>query len=78
MAVRSRGNRLEKLIGRVKLLAAQDRADGEDLLIGTPEEVKRELRSRLEELGITYYVVFPASQESRELLASEVMPAFSS
>jgi probable F420-dependent oxidoreductase len=48
------------------------------LLIGTPEEVKRELRSRLEELGITYYVVFPASQESRELLASDVMPAFSS
>jgi probable F420-dependent oxidoreductase len=48
------------------------------LLIGTPEEVKRELRSRLEELGITYYVVFPTSQESSELLASEVMPAFSS
>lgn len=48
------------------------------LLMGTPEEVKRELRSRLEELGMTYYVVFPTSQESRELLASEVMPAFSS
>jgi hypothetical protein len=40
--------------------------------------VKRELRSRLEEFGITYYVVFPASQESRDLLASEVMPAFGS
>jgi alkanesulfonate monooxygenase SsuD/methylene tetrahydromethanopterin reductase-like flavin-dependent oxidoreductase (luciferase family) len=48
------------------------------LLIGTPEEVKRELRSRLDELGVTYYVVFPTSQESRELLASEVMPAFGS
>jgi probable F420-dependent oxidoreductase len=48
------------------------------LLIGTPEEVKRELRSRLEELGITYYVVFPTSHESSELLASDVMPAFRS
>ena len=48
------------------------------LLMGTPGEVKRELRSRLEELGMTYYVVLPASQESRELLASEVMPAFRS
>jgi alkanesulfonate monooxygenase SsuD/methylene tetrahydromethanopterin reductase-like flavin-dependent oxidoreductase (luciferase family) len=48
------------------------------LLIGTPEEVKRELRSRLEELGITYYVVFPASEQSRDLLASDVMPAFGS
>jgi alkanesulfonate monooxygenase SsuD/methylene tetrahydromethanopterin reductase-like flavin-dependent oxidoreductase (luciferase family) len=52
--------------------------DSPTLLIGTPQEVKRELRSRLEELGITYYVVFPTSPESRELLASEVMPAFGS
>jgi len=48
------------------------------LLIGTPEEVKRELQSRLEELGVTYYIVLPASQESRELLVSDVMPAFGS
>lgn len=46
------------------------------LLIGTPEQVKRELDSRLKEFGITYYVVFPASHESLELLASDVMPAF--
>jgi alkanesulfonate monooxygenase SsuD/methylene tetrahydromethanopterin reductase-like flavin-dependent oxidoreductase (luciferase family) len=46
------------------------------LLIGTPEQVKRELRSRLEEFGITYYVVFAASQESLELFASDVMPAY--
>jgi probable F420-dependent oxidoreductase len=48
------------------------------LLIGTPHEAKQELASRLEELGISYYVVFPASQESLELLASDVMPAFRS
>ena len=48
------------------------------LLIGTPEQAKQELASRLQELGITYYVVFAASQESLELLASDVMPAFRS
>jgi probable F420-dependent oxidoreductase len=46
------------------------------LLIGTPEEVKRELRSRIEELGMTYFIMIPASAESRELLVKEVMPEF--
>jgi probable F420-dependent oxidoreductase len=46
------------------------------LLMGTPEEVKRELRSRIEELGMTYYITFPASKESRDLLVSDVMPEF--
>jgi probable F420-dependent oxidoreductase len=46
------------------------------LLIGTPEEVRRELRSRIEEFGMTYFIVFPASAESRELLVKEVMPEF--
>jgi probable F420-dependent oxidoreductase len=46
------------------------------LLIGTPEEVRRELRSRIEEFGMTYYIVFPRSEESRDLLVSEIMPEF--
>jgi len=46
------------------------------LLMGTPEEVKRELRSRIEELGMTYYIMFPSSKESRDLLVSDVMPEF--
>jgi probable F420-dependent oxidoreductase len=48
------------------------------LLIGTPAEVKRELRSRIEELGMTYFITFPATAESRELMVKEVMPEFSS
>lgn len=48
------------------------------LLMGTPEEVKRELRSRIEEFGMTYFIMFPASAESRELLVKQVMPEFSS
>jgi probable F420-dependent oxidoreductase len=45
-------------------------------LIGTPEEVKRELRSRIEELGMTYFITFPGSAESRDLLVKEIMPEF--
>ena len=48
------------------------------LLVGTPEKVRRELRSRIEEFGMTYYIVFPTSEESRSLLASEIMPEFTS
>jgi probable F420-dependent oxidoreductase len=48
------------------------------LLFGTPAEVKRELRARIEELGMTYFIIIPASAESRDLLVKEVMPEFSS
>jgi probable F420-dependent oxidoreductase len=46
------------------------------LLIGTPEQVRRELRSRIEDFGMTYYIVFPSSAEARDLFVSEVMPEF--
>lgn len=45
-------------------------------LIGTVDEVKRELRSRIEEFGMTYFIVFPRTDEVRDLLAKEVMPEF--
>jgi probable F420-dependent oxidoreductase len=46
------------------------------LLVGTPDEIKREVRARIEEFGMTYYIVFPASRDSRDLLVNEVMPEF--
>jgi probable F420-dependent oxidoreductase len=46
------------------------------LLIGTPEEAKRELRSRIEQFGMTYFITIPASAESRDLLVKELMPEF--
>jgi probable F420-dependent oxidoreductase len=45
-------------------------------LMGTPDEVRRELRARIEDSGITYYIVAPASAESQELFVKEVMPEF--
>jgi probable F420-dependent oxidoreductase len=46
------------------------------ILAGTPDEVKREILSRIEETGMTYFVVLPDCEESHELLANEVMPEF--
>ena len=48
------------------------------LLMGTLDEVRRELRSRIEELGMTYYIVFPTTPETRDLLVGELMPEFAS
>jgi alkanesulfonate monooxygenase SsuD/methylene tetrahydromethanopterin reductase-like flavin-dependent oxidoreductase (luciferase family) len=45
-------------------------------LLGTPDEVRRELASRIAATGITYYIVFAATPDTQELLVSEVMPAF--
>jgi probable F420-dependent oxidoreductase len=45
-------------------------------LLGTPDEVKRELEERIKSTGLTYYIVFPATPDSQELLVNEVMPAF--
>jgi probable F420-dependent oxidoreductase len=45
-------------------------------LMGTPDEVKRELRSRIEDFGMTYHMVVPMSEESHELFVKKVMPEF--
>jgi probable F420-dependent oxidoreductase len=45
------------------------------LLMGTAEEVKRELQSRIE-LGLTYFTAAVFGQESYEILVNEIMPAF--
>jgi probable F420-dependent oxidoreductase len=47
-------------------------------LIGTPEEIRRELRYRVEELNTTYYMLALGSPEAVELFASQVMPEFAS
>ncbi len=45
-------------------------------LIGTPDELKREIKSRSEEFGLTYFVTVFMADEARELFARQVMPAF--
>jgi len=46
------------------------------LLLGTPAEIVRELRARIEEFGMTYYMVSMPDAESVKLFAAEVMPEF--
>ncbi|HEY2104259.1 MAG TPA: LLM class flavin-dependent oxidoreductase, partial [Candidatus Binataceae bacterium] len=41
------------------------------LLLGTPAEIKRELRARIEEFGMTYYMVSLPSPEAIKLFAGE-------
>jgi probable F420-dependent oxidoreductase len=44
------------------------------LLLGTPEEITRELCSRIEEFEMTYYMVSLPNPEAVRLFAGEVMP----
>jgi probable F420-dependent oxidoreductase len=46
------------------------------LLLGTPAEIRRELQARIEEFGMTYYMVSLPDVESIRLFAAEVMPEF--
>jgi probable F420-dependent oxidoreductase len=46
------------------------------LLLGTPGEIKRELRARIDEFGMTYYMVSLPDAEAVKLFASEVIPEF--
>ena len=47
-------------------------------LFGTPDEVIKTLQRRIEETGVTYYIMASPSQKSFDLFAEEVMPAFRS
>lgn len=46
------------------------------MLTGTPDQVRRELRTRIEDFGMTYYIIFMASDETHDLFVKEVMPEF--
>ena len=45
-------------------------------LLGTPDEVKREIERRVADVGLTYFIVFEATPTTHDLLVQEVMPAF--
>ncbi len=46
------------------------------VLVGTVDEVKRELRSRIEDLGITFFSLEFVAPQTMELFAKEIMPEF--
>jgi probable F420-dependent oxidoreductase len=74
---KSQANAAAKAIASAMGFPDEDGArNAPTLLIGTPDQVRRELRSRIDDFGMTYYIVFPASAGARDLFVSEVMPEF--
>lgn len=71
-------NAIKAMAARMGFPSEEATRNAPVILAGTPEEVRRELRSRIEEFGMTYYIIFPASRETRDLFVSEVMPEFTS
>lgn len=45
-------------------------------LLGTPAEVRNELEKRIEQTGVTYYIMPAANQETQQMFVSDVMPHF--
>ena len=45
------------------------------MLFGTPDQMRREIRARIEEFGMTYFIV-AGSRASVDLFVSDVMPEF--
>jgi len=45
-------------------------------LLGTPAQVRDELARRIADTGVTYYMMFPATDESWSLFSKEVLPHF--
>ncbi len=46
------------------------------VMVGTPDDIKREIASRIEDLGMTYFFLNFLMPDSLELFAKEVMPEF--
>ncbi len=45
-------------------------------VLGTPDEIKRELHHRIETTGLTYYIFVASSEAAQDLFVHEVMPEF--
>ncbi len=57
---------------------AQSARNAPALLIGTVDEIRRAIRSRIEELGCTYFKLIVPSDEFAQVLAKKIMPEFTS
>ena len=45
-------------------------------LLGTPAQVRDEIARRIEDTGVTYYMMFAATDDSWTLFSKEVLPHF--
>jgi probable F420-dependent oxidoreductase len=75
---RSKSEADAAVVGTAKAMgfaSAEDVRNSPSMLLGTPDEVKREIRSRVEEFGMTYFILAGAPA-ALDLFATEVLPEF--
>lgn len=60
---------------RTKLLGG-GRDSAQDMLMGTPEEMIAEIHSRIEKVGMTFFILRIASLQDMELIGKRVIPEF--
>ena len=65
--------------GMAQTLGIEDNASVRDslqVLIGTPDDIKKELAVRIEKFGMTYFFLNFMMPDAIDMFAKEVMPAF--
>jgi len=65
--------------GTARTLGVEDNASVRDslqVMIGTPDDIKKELAVRIEKFGMTYFFLNFMMPDAIDMFAKEVMPAF--
>ena len=79
LMAKDRGTADAMAAAMAQTLKIEDNASVRDslqVLIGTPDDIKRELTTRIEKFGMTYFFLNFMMPDAAELFAKEVMPAF--
>ncbi len=79
LMAKDRGTADAMAAAMAQTLKIEDNASVRDslqVLIGTPDDIKRELSTRIEKFGMTYFFLNFMMPDAAEMFAKEVMPAF--
>jgi len=79
LMAKDRGTADAMAAAMAQTLKIEDNASVRDslqVLIGTPDDIKRELTTRIEKFGMTYFFLNFMMPDAAEMFAKEVMPAF--
>jgi probable F420-dependent oxidoreductase len=79
LMAKDRGTTDAMAAAMAQTLKIEDNASVRDslqVLIGTPDDIKRELTNRIEKFGMTYFFLNFMMPDAAEMFAKEVMPAF--
>ena len=71
-----RRSRVRRIASRLGFPDVETARHSPLLCMGTPDEVRRDLTSRIEDLGMTYFILIAASADTQALFVKNVMPEF--